>query len=202
MTNDLHLTVDVRDDRPELLKIELGLLVLLMATAVFLTHAFIHNYVKASAPQVVQSVANLTPAAKFSLIGQSSQSPIGKQSTRMFVSDQWVVEEQVFVQNTEANGWVEWTVPGLTPGKKQVTIYMTRSTDYGIVQVSINDKLAGTPIDLYSPAVGPLAGVDLGIVEVTGNTLKLKVAVVNKNNLASSPYYQFGVQGIALAPRH
>ena len=196
-----RLTVDVREERPELFKIELGLLALLTVLALFFSHAFIHNYVKASSPVVLVTVPNLIPAAKF-VNGPMSPPTIalGKQATRMFGGDQWVAEEQIFAQNSDANGWAEWQLPEVTPGKKHVYIYLTRAADYGVVQVSINDQNVGLPIDLYAGGVMPNPAVDLGIVELKETTMKLRLTVVGKNQLAAAPFYQFGIQGIALAP--
>jgi hypothetical protein len=195
------LMVDIRDERPELFKVEFGLLALLMVAAIFFSHAFIHNYVKAVTPVALVNVPNFIPAAKF-ITGPTSPvaTSVGKQATRMFGGDQWVAEEQIFAQNGDANGWVEWQVNDVPTGKKHAYIYLTKAADYGVVQVSINDQSVGVPVDLYAGGVMPSAAVDLGIIEFKEPTMRLRLTVVGKNPLAGPPFYQFGVQGIALAP--
>lgn len=201
METHTRLTVDVRNERPELFRLELGILGLLIVLSVFFSHAFIHNYVKATRPVILVQVPYFIAAEKFAAGPQSpSDIAIGKQATRVFGGEQWVSEEQIFAQNSDANGWVEWRVSDVTPGKKKVSIYLTNAADYGIVQVSINDHAVGSPIDLYASSVIPHPAVDLGIVDVNETTMKLRLTVVGKNPMASTPFYQFGIQGIALAP--
>lgn len=201
MVSRTSLMVEIRDERPELLKIELALLGLLTVLALFFSHALIHNYVKATKPVTLVLIPYLIPAVNFaSGPVSSSKTVLGKQATRMFGGDQWVSDEQIFVQNSDASGWAEWQVTGLVPGKKSVSIYLTNAADYGMVQVSINDQAVGLPIDLYGGGVVPHAPVDLGTVEIKDTTAKLRLTVVGKNPLATAPFYQFGIQGIAFAP--
>lgn len=196
--DDAKMIVEVRDERRDLLKYEGVLLVLLMVVAILLTHAFIQNYLKSKPVIPIQQVANMFPASKYAVIGKFPMNlTIGNQPTRMFQSSSWSVDEQVFVQNTFAEGWVEWNVTGVSPEKKRVTLYLTKAGDYGIVQPFINGTAFGKPIDLYSYSVQPTAGIDLGIIEVKDSSLRFKLSVVGKNPKSVAPFYQFGVQGLA-----
>lgn len=201
MKNNSELLVDVSNDRPELMKFELGLLGLLIVLAVFLTHGFIHNTIVKENVMALVEVPHLVAAKSF---GEGVTTPTGiaiaKQSTRLFAADLWVVDEQLFIQNRDENGKVEWLIMNQSPGKKRVSIYLTKSADYGILQASIDGKPVGPTIDLYEAAVKPNVPVDLGSVELQSSTVTLTLQVVGKNPAASPPYYQFGIQGVSFVP--
>lgn len=201
MSERTELMVDIRDERPELLKMELGLLGILIVVALFLTHAMIHNYLKATAPVATIKIPYLVPAGKFmAALPSPATITVGKQSTRLFGSDQWVTDEQLFVQSRDVGDTVDWVIPDQAPGKKRVEIYLTKATDYGVVQIWIDEKKLGPPIDLYDPMVRPNPGVLLGEVELKNSSVKLRVQVVGKNQTSGPPFYQFGIQGIAFTP--
>ncbi len=201
LNSKIPMFTEVQEERPDLLKIESILLGLLIVVTISFTYALIHNYIQSRSQTPVLEVQNLFPASKFLLARKSpDRTVVANQPTRLFRSDSWIVADQVFVQNAAPEGWVEWNIPAVPLGKKHVILYLTKSTDYGVVQTYFNDKAVGAPIDLYESSVQPTNGIDLGVIEVKEYAFSMKLMVVGKNPKSMAPFYQFGVQGLVLEP--
>lgn len=190
-------------DNRRLLKFEIGFLTCLVLITLFTTQALVHNYSDAKPAFVLHPAAHLIPATSVSAVEKSGPNLVlTNQSTHIFQPDTWVVDEQVFVSNSNLNDSVAWVLTGLTPGRKRLRLYLTKSNDYGIVQLFINGNQMGAGIDLFDRTVRSMPAVDMGMVEIEKNesSMTLRLQVVGKNSQASAPFYQFGVQGFALEP--
>ncbi|MBN1490968.1 MAG: DUF2961 domain-containing protein, partial [Phycisphaerae bacterium] len=71
--------------------------------------------------------------------------------------------------------------------------------DYGIVQLAINSKKAGEPIDLYSPHVVVKDEMNLGTFELKAGQNELKVKTVGANEKADKAH-MFGLDYLRLEP--
>ncbi len=73
-------------------------------------------------------------------------------------------------------------------GSKHVIARLTKASDYGIVQLYINDQKAGEPIDLYAADVLPTGAIDLGTFELVKGQNKLVIEIVGANDKAAKSY--------------
>jgi hypothetical protein len=76
-------------------------------------------------------------------------------------------------------------------GRKQVSIGLTRASDYAIVQLYINDRKVGEPIDLYAAQITSFT-VALGAVELAKGENQLAIEIVG-SNAASSKLHFVGI---------
>jgi hypothetical protein len=90
-------------------------------------------------------------------------------------------------------------VPVSKAGKYKLIVQMTKARDYGIVQLSLDGKKLGEPIDLYNPEVVPTGVVDLGIQDLPVGDRSLSVEIVGANEKADKSY-MFGLDYIKLQP--
>ena len=75
---------------------------------------------------------------------------------------------------------------------------MTKAIDYGIVQLYLDGKKAGEPVDLYNNGVIPTAPpIPLGVHDLTQGTHKLTVEIVGANPKAVKSY-MFGLDYVTL----
>ncbi len=84
-------------------------------------------------------------------------------------------------------------------GKYEVSVGLTKAGDYGIVQLSLDDKKVGEPLDLYNAGVihsGPIA---LGVHELKAGQHKLTVEILGANPQAKKSY-MFGIDRIDVKP--
>jgi len=102
--------------------------------------------------------------------------------------------------------WTHGTKPGdkLTvhfkapqAGPKRIEVGLTKARDYGIVQLYVNGKKAGEPIDLYNDGVIPSGPIDLGTFELVQGDNKLTVEIVGANPKADKAY-MFGLDYLLL----
>jgi len=115
----------------------------------------------------------------------------------------WSRQHQLWVQGRKPGDFVELTVPvpAELRGKEiKVTLYATKSWDYGIIRFSLDGKPAGPDIDLFNTkehavAVTPLS---LGAVTPTGDSFVLRAEVVGGNPKAEGNKSYFGLDCIVL----
>jgi D-arabinan exo alpha-(1,3)/(1,5)-arabinofuranosidase (non-reducing end) len=82
-------------------------------------------------------------------------------------------------------------------GKHEVRAVFTTARDYGIVQLAVNDKNAGEPMDCYTPDVKPTAELSLGVHTLRKGDNELKVTITGKSDKAE-PGYMFGLDYLLL----
>ena len=86
-----------------------------------------------------------------------------------------------------------------TDGKYQVGVSLTKARDYGIVQLYLDGKKVGEPVDLYNdPDVIPTTAA-LGEHELTAGNHTLTVKIVGANEKAQKSYL-FGIDSIMCEP--
>ena len=76
---------------------------------------------------------------------------------------------------------------------------MTKCSDYGIFQLSVDGKKAGAPIDLYDPKIQPTDAIPLGTYTLAAGEHTLGVEIVGTNPAAKANYI-FGIDQIVIEP--
>ena len=83
-------------------------------------------------------------------------------------------------------------------GKYELKLQMTKAHDYAVVQMLLDGKKIGEPVDLYSSGGVALTGlVSFGVQELTAGEHKLAVEIVGANEVATKSY-MFGLDYIKL----
>ena len=82
-------------------------------------------------------------------------------------------------------------------GQYEVSVTLTKARDYGIVQLSVDGRKAGKPIDLYNPDVVPTGPISLGRFHLSEGEHHLGVEIVGANEQAIKAY-MFGLDQILL----
>ncbi len=72
-------------------------------------------------------------------------------------------------------------LPELPPGAYRAGLFATRAPDYGVVAVSLDDRLLAGDLDLYGAEVAPTGRLDLGTVTLTPGPHRLRVEVRGRN---------------------
>ena len=80
-----------------------------------------------------------------------------------------------------------------------MSVVLTKARDYGIVQLYLDGKKAGEPIDLYNPDVVPTEPIPLGVHRLGEGPHKLTVEIVGANPQALKAY-MFGISHISFKP--
>ena len=120
------------------------------------------------------------------------------QPTSGFEGGGWSKDGQMFAFGTVKGDWIELELPDLPTATYTVELFLTKSQDYGVVQVSLNDSPVGA-FDLWSGrGVVPTGSLDLGDIELAGDGDVLRLEVGGPNPRAAAPFFQFGIDGIRL----
>ncbi len=82
-------------------------------------------------------------------------------------------------------------------GTWRVFARFVKALDYGIVQLSINGKDVGQPLDLFNNGVLVCEEVDLGVIDLTQGENRLKATIIGANDQAVREY-MFGLDYVRL----
>ena len=109
----------------------------------------------------------------------------------------WSDDEQLWWTKGKVGDKLVLALPVKEDGKYEVQAVLTKARDYGIVQLYLDDKKLGEPIDLYNPEVVPTKPLSFGTQELTKGEHKLTVEIVGANEKAVKAY-MFGLDYVLL----
>ena len=111
----------------------------------------------------------------------------------------WSDGKQMFIRANQPGDFVELRIPVAEPGPKRVTLYGTKSRDYGILRFSINGKAAAKDYDAYSGQSMASGPIDVGVFEPKDGQMVLRVEVVGANPAATGTKSFFGLDAVVLS---
>ena len=136
---------------------------------------------------------NLSPSAKSPGLSAGSQRP-----SQAFNPDEvWSNGKHFFVAGRKVGDFVEFR---FTERFKPVVLelYLTKSYDFGIVELSVNGKKMPEKIDLYAPEPVVTEPLRIGPVEPVDNAVTLRVELVGRNPLARGNGSYMGLDCVVL----
>ncbi len=104
-----------------------------------------------------------------------------------FKADRWSNSSQMWWTGGKPGDTLTCELPPFT-GTVDLEIVMTCAVDYGIVQLSLDDKPLGTPVDLYASQVITTGVLSFPEVAVEGNRHTLNVQIAGANPKAKKAY--------------
>jgi len=129
------------------------------------------------------------PAVKGAIEGETMKI-LGKPAGQVRPQDMghfqgtWSGETQLWWTGAKPFDRLDMALPVEKAGRYKLILALTRARDYGIIQVYLDGRKIGGPIDLYNPevvATGPLA---LDTVELTAGEHRLTFEIVGANEKA------------------
>ena len=115
------------------------------------------------------------------------------------MEQEWSGGAHLWGKATAEGQGIDVAVPVAEAGSYRVKVYLTKSWDYGVLQLSIDGEPLGDPVDTWSPHVVLAPEVDLGVHDLAGE-FTLGVRLVGTNPESRAPHYYFGIDGIVLEP--
>jgi D-arabinan exo alpha-(1,3)/(1,5)-arabinofuranosidase (non-reducing end) len=144
-----------------------------------------------------QRIAGAIECETMKIVAKSPNTPAELQSGALSEGE-WSNGAQLWVRGNKPGDFVELAIPGPDAGAKKLTLYATKSWDYGILRFSVNGQRAGKDFDSYSPSVilsGPIA---LGTFEPKDGRFLLRVEVVGGNPESKNSKSYFGLDAVSL----
>jgi len=130
-------------------------------------------------------------AGGFKVLGRPSGN-VETQRLRQFKGGTWKNDDHLWWTGAKPGDKLELVVPVQKTGTYNVSVVLTKARDYGIVQLSLDGKKAGEPIDLYNPEVANTDPISIGTHELSAGDHTLGVELVGANAKAI-PSYMFGI---------
>ena len=109
----------------------------------------------------------------------------------------WSGDAHLWWTNAKPGDTLDLAVPVQKTGTFWLGMQLTKAIDYGIVQLYLNGKKLGEPIDLYNNGVIPTGVLDMGIHKLDKGEHKLRVEIVGANKKALKKY-MFGLDYLLL----
>lgn len=134
-------------------------------------------------------------AGGFRILGEPAGDPHTQKMTHY--QDKWTNDDHLWWTGAKPGDKLQVALPVETDGRCDVSAILTKARDYAIVQLSIDGKKMGEPIDLYNPQVIRTDAIPLGTAELTKGEHVLEVEIVGKNEKAI-PSYMFGLDEVLL----
>jgi hypothetical protein len=122
------------------------------------------------------------------------------QKMTAFTKDAWSGADHLWWTGAKPGDKLEVELPVETAGKYTVELVLTRARDYGIVQLSLNGRALGGPIDLFNnPEVITTGVLDFDGIELTKGPHKLGVEILGAHPEAVKAF-MFGLDYVRLVP--
>ena len=127
--------------------------------------------------------------------GEARNQPMGG-----FLKDRWSGADHLWWTGAKPGASLDLALPVMKSGIYDVEIVLTRARDYGIVQLLLDGKKLGEPIDLYnSPDVITTGVLAFGRRDLSAGNHKLTLEIVGANAKAVKAY-MVGLDYVRLSP--
>ena len=146
-----------------------------------------------------KKIAGAIECETMKVVAQSDGVKLSTQEVDALPEGSWSDGKQLFVQGRKAGDFVELQIPVAEKGPQKVTLYGTRSWDYGILRFSINGKPAGKDYDAWSKTAVASGPIELGTFEPKDGAMVLRVEVVGANPESKGTKSYFGLDCVVLS---
>jgi hypothetical protein len=179
----------------------IGIEALMLVGIVGILAAFVYEAIHISDREALAraplEIPGFIEAEDLRIVGKSGDFNALRQDTASFPG-RWSERDHLFVSTKSEGQSVSLELPHAESGEYLLQVYLTKSWDYGIVQLYLNDEKLGSPIDLWSPGIESTGPLSLGKVVLKGDHDVVRLEVTGHNEAASQPFMQFGIDGFVL----
>jgi hypothetical protein len=114
------------------------------------------------------------------------------------LTNEWSGGAHLLVFGQQIGDFVELAIPSSQPGPHKLTLYATKSWDFGVLRFSVDGQIAGN-YDAFNSTVVPSGPIELGVFEPKNHQYVLRVEVVAANPASTNTKSYFGLDAIALS---
>lgn len=183
---------------PRLMLVEAVMFAIIAVIGAAITYQIVR--VAPEAPAEAWVVPDMIEAETLPVLEKSFDFGLVPQDTSPFTAGRWSGNQHLFVATRADGDALTLGLPALEAGTYRLTLYMTRSYDYGIVRVLVNGVPTGDPFDLWAWGVEATGPLSMGNTVLSGQDDIIRFEVVGRNERAAAPFHQFGIDGLVLSP--
>lgn len=138
---------------------------------------------------------NAVECERMQIVAKSADLATGVQSAGLSRGE-WSEGAQLFVRGRRAGDFVELRFPAKE--KCKLTLYATKSWDYGILRFSVNGQRAGADYDAWAEKPAASGPITLGVFEPKDGGFVLRVEVVGANPKSKNSQSFFGLDAVTV----
>jgi hypothetical protein len=150
-------------------------------------------------PKIAFNVEGALEGESLKITAKSRDFELHWQDTMSWVHGQWSGDRQLYASPLKAGDWTDLELPAAAEGKYRITVYLTKSWNYGVIQFLMNGTRIGKPIDGFNAdtvvSTGP---IDLGAANLKKGVNRLVVEVVGTNRMSAQGRYSWGLDCVVL----
>lgn len=143
----------------------------------------------------VKRIPGVVEGEQMKILSQTGGEPQEQDMTPW--GEQWSNDAQLFWVGAKPGDKLELTLPVAKAGEYHLRAQLTKAVDYGIVQLSLDGKKLGQPVDLFHDGVIPTGEIDLGTRELSAGDHQLTVEITGANP-RSVKSFMFGLDYVKL----
>lgn len=148
----------------------------------------------------VQRPGTVIEGEELRVVGASA-GKVAPQGMANFSADHWSGDAQLWWTGGKPGARLEVELPVETAGKFDVLVALTKARDYGIVQLWLDDRKLGEPVDLYNAREVISTGLmNLGQHELTAGKHRLVFEITGANPAAAKAF-MVGIDAVQLGVR-
>ncbi len=132
------------------------------------------------------------------VVGKSDGLPTETQQIGVLQDGNWSEGKQLWVRGRRVGDFIELKIPASGSGARKLTLYATKSWDYGVLRFTVNGKMAGNDFDSFAPQAVASGPIDLGRFEPKNGAFVLRVEVVGANPQSKNSKSFFGLDCVVV----
>lgn len=149
----------------------------------------------------VQKIAGAIECETLQIVSKSDGLPTEVQSGMALADGAWSGDSQLWVRGRKVGDFVELKIPVKTDGPGapvKLTLYATKSWDYGVLRFTVNGQVAGKDWDSWSVDVRASGPIELGTFTPKDGALILRAEVVGANEKSKNSKSFFGLDAVVI----
>jgi len=146
-------------------------------------------------PPPMFRVAGAIECEKMQIVAKTPDVPAETQ-TMSLAQGEWSDGSQLWVRGKRVGDFIELRIPATE--KRRLTLYATKSWDYGILRFSVNGQPVGKDYDAWAEKPVASGPIDLGVFEPKDGAFILRVEVVGANPKSKNSQSFFGLDAVTL----
>jgi hypothetical protein len=143
-------------------------------------------------------IAGAIECENLKVLAKTDGLTVNHQENYPFDEGSWSGDAQLFVQAREPGDFIELRLGENVNGPKKITLYGTKSYDYGILRLSINGQVIDKLWDGYAPNPVLSGPIELGTFTPKDGQLVLRIEVTGANPAAKATKSYFGLDCVTL----
>jgi hypothetical protein len=144
-------------------------------------------------------IAGAIECEKMDVVAKAEGCKIETQTGDALPNGKWSNEAQLFVRANKIGDFIELRAPVSETAPQKVTLYATKSWDYGVLRFTINGKAAEKECDMFNAQAVASGPIELGVFEPKDGQMTIRVEVAGSNPAAKGTKAFFGLDCIVLS---